>query len=954
MPQAAIGWLVGLGLSQVTATLIVVAAATAITFAANYFLGPKAPKTGSREQGTYANFRSAVYPGEIVYGKTRKGGPIVYMNSNGPDSRHLHMIIALAYHTVESIDDIYIDDQVVTFEGGGTEGWVNSSRWVSSDPDATTPRRIYIKKFLGEADQNVRADLAALTETAGIASTLSTTFYGRRVACLYVKMTYDTEVFASGIPSFSAVVKGKKLYDPRTGLTEYSNNAALVIRDYLTGNKGLDTDDSTINDTAFITAADDCEDSISLDGGGTQNRYTINGTVSIGNSVGSNLGELVASCGGTLYYSQGQFSLKVGVWTAPVKTLTIDDLRSSININTRAGRRDSFNAIYGTFPHQASNYIYTDYPPVTSDVFLAEDGGIENPASIDFNFIPSSARAQRLAKLMLYRAREQRTITADFGMNAFDLEIGDNVYLTLDKYGWSAKEFEVINWRLANGQEGGDLRISLTLKETSSASFDWNAEETEIIANDSDLPDVTYVPEVGITLDTELRIINQEVFGVLLVTADSESPIIDSFEVQYKLSADSTWTNAGTSRQSGFEILPIEDNDYDVRIRGISAFGVYGAWTTTTNFSARPFKDPPSDVENFAISLVGGVAELSWTPVPDLDLSHYVIRYSQATTGATWATSSIIVDQVARPGSSVSVPGKTGTYFIKAIDKLGYKSENAASYVLIADLDTILGLNFVATLTEDPDFAGTKTDIIRTLDGDGVAYITLDGAGTTLFDDISGDFDDYEGLFDAIDLSLSGYYEFDNQIDLGGVFTFHVDPNMTFYHLDYVDSFDLASGLFDDRIGLFDGDTDNNDQSTATIQVAHTQDDPSGSPTWTDWQDVLSSDITARAAKFRVFLETNDVNVVPAISELSVDVDLPDKVRSESDVTFTGQKVVTFSTPFYTSCVPALGLGITGMQTGDYYTVTSKDNEGFTITIYDSTDTQVVHSVTMDYVAKGY
>ena len=132
---------------------------------------------------------------------------------------------------------------------------------------------------------------------------------------------------------------------------------------------------------------------------GTQKRYTIDGVLSTSTSIQNNLSELVGTCGGTLFYSNGKFKLVAGVYSSSVKTLTLDDLRSDIEVSTRASRRDNFNSVNGTFVNKDDDYIPTDYEPITSTTFLEEDGGLSNPVELSFNLINDHARVQRLAKL---------------------------------------------------------------------------------------------------------------------------------------------------------------------------------------------------------------------------------------------------------------------------------------------------------------------------------------------------------------------------------------------------------------------------------------------------------------------------------------------------------------------------------------------------------------------------
>jgi hypothetical protein len=160
-------------------------------------------------RGLLVNQKDAIAPHDFVYGEVRKGGAITYYETTGADNKFLHQIIALAGHEVDAIGDIYINDEVVTLDGSG---FVTSSPWNS---------KIRIKKLLGTANQAADPDLLAESNQ------INTNFRGRGIAYIYVRFEYDQDVFANGLPLITAVVRGKKVYDPRTTSTAYSNNAAL-------------------------------------------------------------------------------------------------------------------------------------------------------------------------------------------------------------------------------------------------------------------------------------------------------------------------------------------------------------------------------------------------------------------------------------------------------------------------------------------------------------------------------------------------------------------------------------------------------------------------------------------------------------------------------------------------------------------------------------------------------
>lgn len=880
--------------------------------------------------GILTNAKNPAAPHNFVYGEVRKGGTITYLEATGSENKFLHMIIALAGHEIESIVSVYLNDSIVSLD---SSGFVTDSPWNS---------KVRIKKHLGATSQLGDPDLEAESNQ------IDSNFRGQGIAYLYVRLEYDQDVFANGIPTFTALIKGKKVYDPRTGLTVYSSNAALCIRDYLLADYGLA--DTSVSSAVFTASANVCDENVALSVGGTEKRYSMNGIVSAHETIGSVLQLMMTSCAGTLFWGQGSWQLKVGYYTPSVKTFTLDDLRSPISLQTRTSVRDNYNAVSGTFNDAAQGYITSDFPQVKSATFLAEDNNVLTSLDLTMPFTTSAATAQRIAKMTLFRGREQISFDADFGMAAFGVQVGDVVGLTNSRYGWTAKQFEIVGWKFAASSEAGDLRVSLSLRETSSAAFDWSAEETAIISNNTALPDWRAVGEVGIALQTSLRVVNQAAVGVLQIDLTSSNPYAYYFEVQYKSSSSSDWISLGTSSNVRFEAISIEDGYYDVRARAISAIGYKGDWSTMLSWYATVFADPPQNVTNFTANVVGSLLHMTWNPVTDLDLSHYKIRYSSLTTGASYQNAVDIVDKIARPANSITVPTQTGTYFIKAIDKLGNPSPDSANFVVYTSAANFEALNYIQTLTESPSFAGTKTNVALSSDGTG-AFMKLDSADD--FDSLAGNFDSVSGNFDSggpNGFDGTGTYEFANYIDLGEKYVSRVQFAMSVDYFDSTDLFDDTEANFDSREGVFDGDPAQFDTTSTKMQVSSTDDDPSGTPVWSAWHDFIVGDVSGRAVRFRAILESTDNNTTPFVRSLSATIDMPDRLESQDDIAFTGTKSVSFPTAF--KIAPAIGVSL-ALADGDRYAITSKTRAGFVITIYTGASVST-NSVVFDYVAKGY
>lgn len=720
MPAAVGGAILsGLGVSAATAGTVIafnVTVAAAVGYVATSLitswamsaLMPK-PDFGAATSGTIlSNAVSGIAAQDFVYGKIRKGGIITFYESTGDNNTYLHQIICLAGHEVNSIGDIYINDQVATF----SEDFVTVAG--TGDDETSWGSKIRVKKYDGS---QTTADADLVSETS-----VDANFKGLGVAYLYVRYEYDQEIFTSGVPTITAVVEGKKVYDPRTDTTAYSNNAALCIRDYIASSYGLD--DASVDNVYFAAAANECDENISLSGGGTEKRYELNGIVQADRSIGNVLSDMVTACAGSLFWGSGAWRLKAGAYSAPVKTLTLDDLRGPINLDTRASIRSNFNSVIGTFNDADQNWVTADYPKVSSvtsagdfvsgdvytitdagntnfaaigassntvgvtftatgsgsgtgkaSAFLGQDNGEEASLDLQLPFTTSASAAQRLAKLTLFRGREQMTFSADFGLEAFSVEAGDIVAFTNERYGFSAKEFEVVGWKFASNQDAGDLRVTLTLRETSEAAFDWNAEEVAITSNDTTLPKISSgTNTLGLTLSdggSEVQGDGTVENSLVASWTASTNAFTSYYEVEWGQTSSVNKTTFTTSDNS-VALAPVLDGvEYTVRVRSVSVTGYRGAYASATATSGGDTTAPAVPTSVSATGLLGGI-DISWTNPADADFSHAEIYES---TDSNFANAVY----VGRSSGSNFVrgnlsPNVTRYYWVRATDFSGNSS----------------------------------------------------------------------------------------------------------------------------------------------------------------------------------------------------------------------------------------------------------------------------------------
>jgi hypothetical protein len=722
----------------------------------------------------------------------------------------------------------------------------------------------------------------------------------------------------------------------------------------------MQTESAEINDTNFIASANTCDETVTVTNpSGTEKRFTCNGSFQLSQSPKVIIENLLTTLGGFLIYSNGKFKIVPATYLSPTVTLNENNLRSGVSINSRVSKKELFNAVKGLYSEPANDYQPQNYPILTNSSYESEDNNERIYSEFDYAFTNSSRMCQRLSKIQLLKVRQQISFSASFDMTAFNCDVGDTVNITNARMGWTNKTFQVLDWGFGLNGSDGSLLITANFKETASAIYDFDTDNYTTVSSGkaTNLPKSTSVSApTAITLTDELVSYNDGTVIVKLVIELTEATdnFTELYEIEIKQLTDADgnavtddFKQIGRGARLSYEFLNVIDKaSYQVRARGVNIYGVNSS-TITASHTVIGLSAPPPNVENFACNIVGQDAFLSWDPVDVLDLSYYVVNFSTLTSGAEWSNSVPLVTKISRPGTSITVPARVGSYLIKAVDKLGGFSIDAT--IIATDIAAIGNFNEITVNTQNPEFSGTKTNVVKNTD-DGISYyLTLDS--TELFDSASGNFDsvtshNFDGGTQDDNVVASGTYLFsDIPIDIGSAFTARITASITQTSTDRDRLFDNVAGLFDDQLSNFDGDAPSNCRSIIQISTS------SDNVTYTAFRNFSVGDYTARYYKFQLLMQSDDLGSTPLVYALSVTVDMEDRITSESDVVSgTGTKTVTY--PITYKIVPALGVTAQNMTTGDSYLITSKSTTGFQIAFTNSGASGV--SRTFDYIAKGY
>lgn len=799
------------------------------------------PSSKSTPSGYTVTATGSTLDHQIIYGKTKISGARIFDGTTGDTNESLHRVLAFAGHEIHSYKEIWFNDEKLEFNDDGV---------------VTAPARyvgvVKINQHLGSdtqlADRDLVSAVAEWTDSHRL----------RGIAYLYVRLEYNRDKFPNGIPEISAVVKGKKVYDPRDvdqsfdspDTWKWSNNTALCLRDYITSKSyGLSEEETGVDDANISIAADVCDyyDYPTLTG---DKRYSCDGAFTTGTEPYSILNAILSSMGGLLWYAQGKWRMKPAYWTDEVLTLDENDLRGSIAVNTRHSRRDNFNIVTGIFRGEESNWQDTDFPPVTNQSFINKDNGQELTKDLELRFTNTSEEARRIANIYLERNRQQITVQASFGLNAFACQVGDNIILNNNRFGWVNKKFEVVAWTFGL-TDSQDLTINMTLREISANVFDDVSDGLIYERDNTRLSSPFDVPYIGMDITAEAQVSNQKVSNIAIIEITSPSDVyLDKVEVDYKSIFKTKWKQVGIGPLGIFEAVDLETGFYDFRARAVNVFGVRGDWEYVMGKEINAFIGDPSDVTEFDYELSGGSIFFSWEPVPDADLSHYKIRHSPLTSGAEWGESSTVINKIARPGTSASLPARAGTFFIRAYDKENNYSVNTSQVVVTQD--ELAPLADLKTAQEDPIFSGTDIGTV------------LVGSTLQILDtDVNNPYGEYE-FTNIVNLATPAYARVTGYTIFGRAYN-----GDDYLWDDIPQKMDTWPGLMDTwtdpEIGFSDLEV--------KIFVSVTQDDPLASPTWSNYKIANGSFFTGRGFRFKAKLKSSNKDFTPSVSELSVTVE---------------------------------------------------------------------------------
>jgi hypothetical protein len=381
------------------------------------------------------------------------------------------------------------------------------------------------------------------------------------------------------------------------------------------------------------------------------------------------------------------------------------------------------------------------------------------------------------------------------------------------------------------------------------------------------------------------------------------------------------------TNMASIDVQPTQEGSWTFTVWAFNAIGVRSkAASITVQLNA--LNQPPQDVVGFQLDIYNDSGQLSWLPATDVDVivgGSLTVRFSsRMTTAVSWEETNLIA-QFAGSQSSGFVPLMKGTYLGKFQNASGIYSKNPA--FIISTTGPLRDYNVVDDLAQQPVFAGVKEYLVVR---SGVLYMEQDPDT-------------------RLGVSTEAIYYFDRIVDLGKVYTCRCGSYIEGAMYSFLDDVDT----WPDWDAQADVDGSKIDEGGAMVMASLTNVDPAAA-TETDWSPytrLVVSDLTFRAARFRLVERVPDITTGIGITTLGATVDVPDRIESRHNVPVPDVGVyIPFTVPFKDA--PAINIIAQGLASGDTWTITNQGAGGFSI--YFTNSAGVWIAKTCDWIARGY
>jgi hypothetical protein len=643
----------------------------------------------------------------VIYGSAYTKGAVTdaYITA---DNKTMTYVLVLGEKTQTgtfTIGDIYWNDELLVFGSGADTYKVASSIDQNGQGNTSTNYSGYMEMrvYAGTADDSNNQIFPTTNKVSARSyvgtSVVPSTWLMSDLVYAVVKLTYSSEKSVTGLSQMTFQVNNSL------------SNPGLVLYDYLTSSRygaGIDPaniDTTSMTSTATTTSLYSIANEIpsnqyESDGitTSTQARYIINGVISAGDSVKSNLERIAQASSSWLTYDfiQGRWTVIVnralGVSElAACRTYNDDNILGEVSVNA-TNLEDLYNSLEVEFP---SREIRDQNDYYRSSISAGDRNDLEpdNILNLRYDLINNAIHAQRLGTIDLQQSRIDKSIQFRTTYQGLQTVAGDVIKVTNEVYGFTDKLFRVTRVREVELETGG-LTAEITALEYDSTVYgdtniiDYAPNQTINIPSFSSsvaLPAPSYVRAINTSSNNNIPSFQ------VSTTIDSTSAPVDQVLWYYSTSGNFTYitnevgpfqpgqlvTDTITGLPAGYYYLHAKTQ----RGPNLSPYSLFGPGTN----SAIDWNPQPGGVNNGTISTSTNTTNVLVTNTTSGQLK---IPLVATTSGfqSLYADTELTYDASANVLSVPGVVGSTGTKVLQSISAGGFPLDaNGQALILQAN-----------------------------------------------------------------------------------------------------------------------------------------------------------------------------------------------------------------------------------------------------------------------------
>jgi len=574
-------------------------------------------------------------PLPLVYGKAQVGGRLFAVDYNST-TKTWTLGYLLCYGEIESIDQV----------------WINGEAPVSGISEVT-----YTGNTSQAADPLLAAAISGYTDSL-VVSDPAGDFGIAYVVIQYTDSDYDSW------PEVVCEISGKKVYNPKTGFVEFSENPALHLADLIKSPiYGLGRD---IDDTSLKTLQDYCDDTAP-----TEVRRKSFTVIDRAQETERWVDVLRAYAAAWVVYRGNTAYFVADKPASSVMTLSQEDIvEGSLQIN----QLDASNL---------PTVVIVQYTDTTEDRWKTRDSEAAMLAGVSTGAVPwresrvrmpgvtrhSQAYREAVERLNLLQASEEAYSFVMFA-EGLQLEIGDVITVS-HPLGLSSQLMRIAAVPIQ--VQPDQWRIEAVKYDAGAYS---DVVNTNAPGTGGRLP-VIVAPAAPAGLSASeviYQLSNGQYASRINANWTAAAGAVTGYNVTVTAGANLVW--AGTTVETEISTGPLQEGvTYSVLVRAFNSTHISGAATTAVTVSGDTAT--PAAPTALGGSNNNAVVDLSWTESVASNVDRYEVRY-YATTGS-WTSGTVLGFVKGTTFTTANVPEGTWRFGVKAVTSVGNTSSGTAT-----------------------------------------------------------------------------------------------------------------------------------------------------------------------------------------------------------------------------------------------------------------------------------